>query len=82
MVQKEGKKPLLVAAVADEVTDKKKLHEPTEEKKKIEQKLSSGQYATLSEMATDINDGQPSKLVEEILFKNMMRIMRQEANMD
>ena len=47
MVQKEGKKPLLVAAVADEVTDKKKLHEPTEEKKKIEQKLSSGQYATL-----------------------------------
>ena len=61
---------------------KKKASRTDTREEKIEQKLSSGQYTTLSEMATDINDGQPSKLVEEILFKNMMRIMRQEANMD
>ena len=32
------------------------------------------------EMATDINGGQPSKTIEEIIFKNMMKIMVSEFN--
>ena len=32
------------------------------------------------EMATDINDGVPSKAIEEIIFKNMMKIMLEKFN--
>ena len=39
-----------------------------------------GSYASLSEMATDINDGRESKEIERILFKNMMKIMLREFN--
>ena len=31
-------------------------------------------------MATDINGSQPSKTIEEIIFKNMMKIMVNEFN--
>ena len=31
-------------------------------------------------MATDINGSQPSKTIEEIIFKNMMKIMVSEFN--
>ena len=31
-------------------------------------------------MATDINGSQPSKTIEEIIFKNMMKIMVNQFN--
>ena len=46
----------------------------------IERKLVTGGYESLSEMATDINGGVPSKDIEQIVFKNMMRIMLREFN--
>ena len=51
-----------------------------EQKTKIEEKLLSGQYGTLKEMATDINDGVPSKAIDEIIFNNMMKIMLKKLN--
>ena len=46
-----------------------------EEKNIIEEKLLSGKDETISEMATDINGGQPSEEIEKIAFRNMMTIM-------
>ena len=59
-----------------------KLHEITdeEEKRKTERRLFSGKYKNITKMATDINGGQPSKAIEEIIFKNMMKIMVNEFN--
>ena len=51
-----------------------------EQKTKIEEKLLSGQYGTLKEMATDINDGVSSKAIDEIIFNNMMKIMLKKLN--
>ena len=51
-----------------------------EQKTKIEEKLLSGQYGTLKEMATDINDGVPSKAIDEIIFNNMMKLMLKKLN--
>lgn len=47
-------------------------------KEEISEKLLNGQYRTLKEMATGINRGQESELVEQAVFKNMMRIMLEE----
>ena len=49
-----------------------------EEKNIIEEKLLSGKDETISEMATDINGGQPSEEIEKIAFRNMMTIMLKE----
>lgn len=49
-------------------------------KRIVEEKLLSGQYANLRDMATDINDGRPSKVIEEIIFHNMINIMLQKFN--
>ena len=46
-----------------------------DQKQRIEEKLLSGQYKTIHEMATDINDGVPSKIIEDVILKNMMKIM-------
>ena len=51
-----------------------------ERKMSIERKLVTGGYEFLSEMATNINGGVPSKDIEQIVFKNMMRIMLREFN--
>ena len=53
--------------------------EITEKQKKKKNKNCS-QYGTLQEMATDINDGVPSKTIEKIIFKNMMKIMLEKFN--
>lgn len=59
-----------------------KLHEITDEEEKriTERKLFSGKYKNITEMVTDINGGQPLKTIEEIIFKNMMKIMVNEFN--
>ena len=44
----------------------------------IEKKLMSGEYESLNEMATDINGGTPSNEIEQVIFKNMMKIMLKE----
>ena len=46
----------------------------------IEKKLMSGEYESLNEMARDINGGTPSKEIEQVIFKNMMKIMLKEFN--
>ena len=46
----------------------------------IEKKLMSGEYGSLNEMATNINGGTPSKEIETVIFKNMMKIMLREFN--
>ena len=46
-----------------------------EEKEFLEKKLMAGEYKSLFDMATDINDGKPTKEIENIIFKNMMKIM-------
>ena len=51
-----------------------------ERKMSIERKLVTGGYESLSEMATNINGGDPSKDIKQIVFKNMMRIMLREFN--
>ena len=51
-----------------------------QEKNIVYEKLMSGKYATLNEMATDINGGHQSKVVEDIIFKNMMKIMIAKFN--
>lgn len=51
-----------------------------QEKNIVYEKLMSGKYATLNEMATDINGGHQSKVVEGIIFKNMMKIMTAKFN--
>lgn len=51
-----------------------------QEKNIVYEKLMSGNYATLNEMATDINGGHQSKVVEDIIFKNMMKIMIAKFN--
>ena len=38
----------------------------------------AGEYKSLFDMATDINDGKPTKEIESIIFKNMMKIMLNE----
>lgn len=49
-----------------------------EEKEFLEKKLMAGEYKSLFDMATDINDGKPTKEIESIIFKNMMKIMLNE----
>lgn len=44
----------------------------------IERKLMSVQYETLAKMATDIDGRTPSKDIEKIIFRNMMKIMLNE----
>ena len=51
-----------------------------DQKQRIEEKLLSGQYKTTHEMATDIHDGVPSKITEDVIFKNMMKIRLQKFN--
>ena len=46
----------------------------------IEKKLMSGEYESLNEMARDINGGTLSKEIEQVIFKNMMKIMLKEFN--
>ena len=46
----------------------------------IEKKLMSGEYGSLNEMATNIDGGTPSKEIETVIFKNMMKIMLREFN--
>ena len=46
----------------------------------IEKKLMSGEYGFLNKMVTDINGGTPSKEIETIIFKNMMKFMLKECN--
>ena len=46
----------------------------------IEKKLMSGEYGLLNKMVTDINGGTPSKEIETIIFKNMMKFMLKECN--
>ena len=50
------------------------------QKKKKKKNKNCSQYGTLKEMATDINDGVPSKTIEKIIFKNMMKIMLEKFN--
>ena len=50
------------------------------QKKKKKKNKNCSQYGTLQEMATDINDGVPSKTIEKIIFKNMMKIMLEKFN--
>ena len=54
--------------------------EITEKQKKKKKNKNCSQYGTLKEMATDINDGVPSKTIEKIIFKNMMKIMLEKFN--
>ena len=49
-----------------------------EKKISIEKKLMAGEYKSHFDMATDINDGKPTKEIESIIFKNMMKIMLNE----
>ena len=46
----------------------------------MEKKLISGEYGSLEEIAIDINQGNLSKEIEQIIFKNMMKIMLKEFN--
>ena len=46
----------------------------------MEKKLMSGEYGSLEEMAIDINQGNSSKGIEQIISKNMMKIMLKEFN--
>ena len=46
----------------------------------MEKKLMSGEYGSLEQMAIDINQENPSKEIEQIIFKNMMKIMLKELN--
>ena len=46
----------------------------------MEKKLMSGEYDSLNEMVTDLNGGNPSKDIEQIIFENMMKIMLKEFN--
>ena len=49
-----------------------------EEKEFLEKKLMAGEYKSLFDMATDINDGKTTKEIENIIFKNMMKILLNE----
>ena len=40
----------------------------------------SGECRSLEEMAIDINRGNPSKEIEQIIFKNMVKTMLKEFN--
>lgn len=53
---------------------------PGQEKNIVYEKLMSGKYVTLNEMATDINGGHQSKVVEDTIFKNMMKTMIAKFN--
>ena len=46
----------------------------------IEKKLMIREYGSLNKMATDINGGIPSKEIEQVIFKNMIKIMLKEFN--
>ena len=48
-----------------------------EDKEKILNKLIFGEYNSLSDMATDINGGQKSELVEKILYKQIRRLLKE-----
>ena len=47
-----------------------------DQKQRIEENLLSGQYETIQEMAMDINDGVPSKIIEDVIFKNMKMLQK------
>ena len=51
-----------------------------DKKVSIKKKLMSGEYGSLNEMATNIDGGTPSKEIETVIFKNMMKIMLREFN--
>ena len=38
------------------------------------------EYGSLNEMATDINGETPSREIETVIFKNMMKIMLRQFN--
>ena len=44
----------------------------------IEKKLMIGEYSNLRKMATNINDGTPSKEIEDVVFRDIMKIMLNE----
>ena len=44
----------------------------------IEKKLMIGEYINLRKMATNINDGTPSKEIEDVVFRDIMKIMLNE----
>ena len=48
------------------------------EQETVVEKLLFGEYETLSEMATDVNGGQESKLIEKILYKQMRKLLRED----
>ena len=40
----------------------------------IEKKLMIGEYSSLRKMATKINDGTPSKEIEDVVFRDIMML--------
>ena len=46
----------------------------------IKKKLMSGEYGSLNKMVRDINGGTPSKEIETVIFKNLMKVMLREFN--
>ena len=40
----------------------------------------SGEHGSLNKMVTDINGGTPSKEIETVIFKNLMKVMLREFN--
>ena len=40
----------------------------------IEKKLMIGEYINLRKMATNINDGTPSKEIEDVVFRDIMML--------
>ena len=59
-------------------TTKDEEREFLNHKMNTERKPMCGQYETLAEMATDIDGRKPSKDIEKIIFRNMMKIMLNE----
>ena len=48
------------------------------EQQTVVEKLLFGEYETLIEVATDVNGGQESKLIEKILYKQMHKLLRED----
>ena len=74
------KSPTTEPTNEQETLQKLKCDHTEQEKNIIEQKLLSGQYPDLATIATNINGGVPSKVIEDIIFQNMMKIMLAELN--
>lgn len=41
-------------------------------------KLLFGEYESLEEMATNVNGGQKSELIEHLLYKQMMKLLKED----